>query len=393
MNKRLILTACFLTVFIAYAVRYGYGILLPEILKSLDITKTDAGIIFSAFFIAYTVASPVCGFIADRYGSRWLLASFVTTLGVGALLMSRVTSILQASLFFTLAGIGSAACWAPVMALAQKWTSHEHRGKTLSFIDVGSALSIIAMGAIVPVIIRDLDWRAGWVILGALGIAVGVLNFLVVKNPPDKLQEKPNKNSTPIKTAGVPLSVLLRSGKFWLFGLGYLFTGFSILIPFTFLNTYAVQELSFSYDTAAALFIAIGVGAIISKITIGPLSDKTGRLKMIFLCGILISLGSLGMAYGNAVTLFIAAFIFSLGYGAVWAMYAAAASDYFIKESSGTIIGLWTLFLGIGSVLSPIMSGWLADTTGTLTWSFGVGAAGGLMSIVLVIPLWRKRRG
>jgi MFS family permease len=328
----------------------------------------------------------VCGFIADRYGSRWLLASCVTALGVGAFLMSRVSSILQASLFFALAGIGSAACWAPVMALVQKWTSHEHRGKVLSFIDIGSALSIIAMGALVPVIIRDLDWRAGWMILGALGMAIGVLNFLVVKNPPD---EKLNKNS---KVAGVPLSTLLSSGKFWLFGLGYLFTGFSILVPFTFLNTYAVQELSFSYNTAA-LFTVLGIGAIISKITIGPLSDKTGRLKMIFLCGILISLGSLGMAYGNVVTLFIATFIFALGYGAVWAMYAAAASDYFLKESSGTIIGLWTLFLGVGSVLSPIISGWLADATGTLKWSFGLGAAGGLMSVVLLIPLWKKGRG
>ena len=103
--------------------------------------------------------------------------------------MSHASSILQASLFFTLAGIGSAACWAPVMALAQKWTSHEHRGKTLSFIDIGSALSIIAMGALVPVIIRDYDWRAGWMILGAMGIAMGVFNFLVVKNPPDMLRQ------------------------------------------------------------------------------------------------------------------------------------------------------------------------------------------------------------
>jgi MFS family permease len=386
MNKRLILTACFLTVFIAYAVRYGYGILLPEMLSALDITKTDAGVIFSSFFVAYTIASPVCGFVADRYGSRWLLASFVAILGVGAFLMSQVTSILQAGLFFALAGIGSAACWAPVMVMAQKWTSHEHRGKTLAFIDVASALSIIAAGIFMPVVIRDLDWRAGWMILGGIAIALGILNFLLIKNPPDA------KQNTKSKSTGVPLSTLLASSKFWLFGLGYLFTGFSIQVPFTFLNTYAVQELSFSYDTAAALFTVLGVGAIVSKVTIGPLSDKTGRLKMIFLCGVLISLGCLGMAYGNIVTLFIAAFIFSMGYGAVWAMYAAAASDYFAKESSGFIIGLWTLFLGVGSVLSPTISGWLADTTGTLTWSFGVGAAGGLMSIVLLIPLWRKRQ-
>ena len=43
MNKRLVLAACFITVFVAYAVRYGYGILLPEMLKSLDITKNSKG--------------------------------------------------------------------------------------------------------------------------------------------------------------------------------------------------------------------------------------------------------------------------------------------------------------------------------------------------------------
>ena len=85
--------------------------------------------------------------------------------------------------------------------------------------------------------------------------------------------------------------------------------------------------------------IALGIGAIISKLVIGPLSDKTGRLKMIYLCGFFIFLGVLGMALKNEITLFISAFVFALGYGAVWAMYAAASSDYFNKESSGTISG------------------------------------------------------
>lgn len=390
MNKRLVLAACFLTVFIAYAVRYGYGVLLPEMLVELDITKTDAGIIYSAFFIAYTVGSPVCGLVSDRFGSRWLLAIFVVALGAGAFLMSFANSILQASQFFMLAGIGSAACWAPVMALAQRWTSHEHRGKTLSFIDVGSALGIIATGAVVPVITGALDWRAGWMALGGVGIAVGVLNFLAIKNPPLEPPAMSTNTAKAESPARVTLRELLRSGKFWLFGLAYLFTGFSILIPFTFLSTYAVQELSFTTKTAATLLTAIGIGAIASKITIGPLSDKIGRLKIIFLCGILIGAGSLGMAYRNVVTLYIATVVFSLGYGAVWAMYAAAASDYFAKESSGTIVGFWTLFLGVGSVVSPIAAGWLADTTGTLAWSFWLAAAGAAASIILLIPLWKK---
>jgi MFS family permease len=392
MNKRLVLTACFLTGFVAYAINYGYGILLPEMLGPLNITKTDAGVIGSAFYIAYTLASPLCGFISDRYGSRWLLSSFMVAMGIGAFLMSQASSLLMASLFFAVAGIGSAARWAPVMALAQKWTSHENRGRTLSFIDIGSALSIIAMGALVPVIIREYDWRAGWMILGAMGIAVGVFNFLVVKNPPDMLQTKLPDKSILVKNAQIPLAGLLSSGKFWLFGMAYLFIGFSYPVPFTFLTTYAVQELSFPYTIAASLSAIIGIGGIISKITIGPLSDKTGRLKMILLCSFLMCMGILGMAYGKIITPFISTLIFSLGYGAIWAMYAAAASDYFAKESSGTIIGLWTLFFGAGSIISPTIYGWLADLTGTLKWSFGLGAAALLVSIVLLLPLWRKRK-
>ncbi len=391
MNKRLILTASFLTVFIAYAIRYGYGIILPDMLKSMGITKTDAGIIFSSFFIAYTIASPFCGYISDRYGSRWLLSTFVVALGLGAYFMSLATTIFQATLAFTLAGIGSAACWAPIMALAQKWTSHKRRGMTLSFIDIGSALSIIGMAAFIPLIVGRYNWQTNWLILGIIGVAIGIFNFLVVKNPREIVQPGPEKKGVKVKTTGTPLSELLHSHKFWFFGFGYLFTGVAVTVPFTFLSTYAIQELSLTTGIASLIMITLGIGAIVSKLVIGPLSDKTGRLKMIYLCGFFIFLGVLGMTLKNEVTLFISAFVFALGYGAVWAMYAAASSDYFDKESSGTIVGIWTLFMGAGSLVSPVISGWLADRTGTLSWSFGWGALGGLLSVVIVIPLWNNK--
>ncbi len=80
--------------------------------------------------------------------------------------------------------------------------------------------------------------------------------------------------------------------------------------------------------------------------------------------------------------------------GAVWALYAAAASDYFAKSIAGSIIGLWTLYLGIGSILSPVIAGWIADTTGTLGWSFVLAMAGAIVSLLLLVPVWRaKNRG
>jgi MFS family permease len=390
-NRQLILIACFLTVFTSYAIRYGYGVLLPEMLDSLDITKAEAGVIFSSFFIAYTVSSPVLGLLGDRWNARWLLFSFVAILGIGAFFMSYASSILSASFIYALAGVGASACWAPVMSLAQRWTSQKSIGTTLAIIDIGSALGLIGTGAVMPLVVTAWDWRTGWVFLGALGFLVAAFNFLVIRDRPPQFEnrgEAARKRPPPVKTT---IAALLRDVRFWLFGMAYLLTGFSILIPFTFLSTYAVQGLDFSYEIAANLLTAIGIGAIISKAAFGPLSDRIGRLRVMMLCAVFIAGGSLGMVFADGIWLFVTSVVFSLGYGVIWAMYAAAASDYFPRESAGTTVGLWTVFLGVGSILSPIVSGWIADTTGNLAWSFALAAGAGLLSFLFLIPMGDRR--
>jgi MFS family permease len=390
MNKRLVLIACFLTVFTAYVIRYGYGALLPEMLGALDITKAEAGVIYSSFFIAYTLSSPILGLLGDRWNARWLLSIFVAILGLGAFLMSYASSNLTASLFYVLAGIGSSACWAPVMALAQRWTSRENIGKTLAIIDIGSALSLIGTGAVIPLVVAAYDWRTGWLFLGVLGFLAAALNFVVIRDRPAEVQKNIKAERARQPSAGPLIAGLFRDARFWLLGAAYLLTGFSILIPFTFLSTYAAQQLDFSYEAAANLLTAIGIGAIISKVVFGILSDKIGRLRVMMLCAALIACGSLGMVFGRGVWLFLTSVVFSLGYGVIWAMYAAAASDYFSSESSGTIVGLWTMFLGVGSILSPILSGWIADKSGNLAWSFALASGAALVSLLLLVPVKKR---
>jgi OFA family oxalate/formate antiporter-like MFS transporter len=384
MKKYYVLAACFLTVFIAYAIRYSYGVLLPEMLPSLDVTKTEAGVVSASFFVAYTIFSPILGLIGDRYNSRVLISVFVVLLGVGGLLMAFSTSVLKASVFFALAGIGAAACWAPVMALARRWTDEKSKGRTLAIIDVGSALGIIAAGSAIPVLVVARDWAAGWICLGAVGLVVAVLDAFFIRHSPAGAPEKQTGPRTSVFS-------LLRDFRFWLIGLAYLLTGFAILIPFTFLSTYAVQEQAFPYQRAAGLLTVIGVSAIVGKLILGPLSDKIKRIRVMMLCSALIMAGSLGMAYGWGSALpYVFTPIFGMGYGAAWAMYAAVASDYFPGEMTGGIVGLWTMFLGVGSVASPVVAGRVADVTGTLAWSFVTAAAAGALSLLLLVPVWRS---
>ena len=395
MSKRAfaVLLACFFTILISYAVRYGYGVILPEMLPALSITKTEAGVIFAAFFIAYTLFSPLVGVISDRYDVRLLISVFVALLGMGTLLMSYSSSVVTASLFFTLAGIGSTACWTPVMAVAQRWASDKRRGITLASIDAGSSLGIVAGGTVVPLIVISDGWRAGWMSLGLFALLVAVVDFFLVRSKMEKKSSlRPARNEqrslVSLKTAYLQFA---RDSRFWLIGIAYLFTGFSIILPFTFLSTYAVQELSFSYQSATRLMMIVGVSATVFKLIMGYFSDAIGRMRVMLLCAVLISLGCWGITLKQgSLVLILSTIVFGCGYGACWSMYAAIASDYFSKEVAGGIIGLWTMLLGIGSLISPIIAGWLADTMGTLVWSFYLAMSGGVLSLILLILAWMK---
>jgi MFS family permease len=392
MTKRAlaVLIACFGTVFAAYAIRYSYGTLLPEMLPYLDITKAEAGVIYSSYFIAYTILSPVLGILADRFDMRIMLSVFMAVMGLGTFLMQYPTSILQASFFFTLAGIGCAACWAPVMAVAQRWTSDKRRGLSLALVDAGSSLGVMAAGAVVPLVVAGYNWQSGWKALGIMAFVLAVVNFFCIRSRP----APPNAADKPLeprKPLPVNYSRVIRDRRFWFIGLAYLLTGFSIIVPFTFISTYARGELAFSYENATRLVTIIGVGGITGKLLLGPLSDKVGRIKMMLLSAALIAGGILGIACAHGWSLWLYTAIFGMGYGACWALYAACASDFFSKQAAGGIVGLWTFLLGLGSISAPILAGWIADSTGTLMWSFIMASGAGLASLILLLPVLRPQ--
>jgi MFS family permease len=386
MSKRTfaVLLACFLTVLAAYSIRYSYGTLLPEMLPALDINKAQAGVIFSSYFIAYTLISPVLGLMADRFNQRVLLAVFVVIMGAGTFLMQFPTSVFQASVFFTIAGIGCAACWAPVMALAQRWISDKRRGLSLGMIDAGSSLGVIAAGALVPIAVAESSWKVGWMWLGIMGMALGVVNFILIRDHPRVVVNKTVSADSKPEKSQLSYNQIIRDRRFWLIGIAYLLTGFAIIIPFTFLSTFAVQELDFPYTSAALLITIIGIGAMAGKLTLGPFSDKVGRIRVLVLCAFLIGAGCLAMSFCRGWLLMVVCFVYGIGYGACWALYAACASDFFSKKAAGGIIGLWTFLMGLGSIIAPILSGWIADIGGTLMWSFVLAAAAGFISLLLL---------
>jgi len=375
-----IILAGFFTVSIAYSIRYGYGMLLPEMLPSLDISKTQAGAIFGTYFVMYTVFTPVLGILSDLFNYRLLLTLFAGILGLGALLMAYVTGFLQACLFFGLAGLGHAACWAPVASLVQKWVPNDKRGMMLSVVSIGIGVGVPLWGTFLPVIVSAFNWRAGWMGMGFFAMAVAVMNFILIRNPGSPEREITSARQRTEFVLDL-YRALLKDKRFWIVGTAYLLVGFNVLVPFTFLPVYARESLHFDYATSTRLISLIAFFGIAGQLTLGTLSDRMGRVHVLMLCGLIMGTACLGMSlFPDEWWLYGMTSFYGLAYGAVWPVYAATAADLFHSSQTGSVVGLWTVFLGAGAIVSPVICGWTIDITGAYTWAFLLGMASGLAS-------------
>lgn len=389
-----VIVSGFFTLFIAFSIRYSYGLILPYMLSSLAISKTEAGVIFSSYFVTATMLAPVFGMLGDRFDIRLILTIFVAILGLGSYLMSFSSSVIQACIFFGLVGVGHSACWAPVVTVVMRWVSQRRRGMIISIVDLGSTSGIAVWSIIIPVIIQNFNWRTVWVNLGLTAFVVAVMNFLFVRSYPPNSSERSNSQSGQniqifIKEA---YKKIFKDAKFYFIGFSYLLISFSILVPFTFLATYATQELMIPYASAASLLVVVAITGAIGKLVLGYISDKIGRIKIMMLCGILIASATIGMAIVRTLPmLFIFSVIFGVGYGTIWPVYAASARDLFHKDYSGSIIGLWTLYHGLGSIISPTLSGWMIDVTNTYFWAFILAMLSSLVSSFLLLPLSKMK--
>jgi MFS family permease len=143
--------------------------------------------------------------------------------------------------------------------------------------------------------------------------------------------------------------------------------------------------LDFAYATSTRFPAFIALFGIVGQLTLGTLSDALGRVKVLMACGAIMSVGCLGMVYFKEDTwLFATTAFYGLGYGAVWPVYAAAASDYFPKDKIGSVVGLWTVFLGVGSIISPVICGWTIDLSGSYRWTFLLGLISGILSVLVL---------
>lgn len=388
----IVLGVCFIDLFINYSVRLGYGVILPEMIQTLGLSRTDSGSIYNAYLLIYISIAPLTGYLTDRMGARRVITACLLIVAVGAGGMGSVQNLLQACLFFGIAGLGSTGIWVPIITLTQRWFAPERKGLALGILSTGFGVGFAAMGVSFPWILANFDWRFAWFALGALGVLMVAPNaLLLVSDPAEKGlaawgAEAPCAAPAAKRHAPLRWQQIWQDPNFWMIGGSYFAIAYSLYGITTFMVDYAKHQLNMPVAEASRVATIHGLAQVAGMLTVLPASDYLTRRTTILISNTVIALTFIGLLFsgGDWMVVYILIGVLAVFYGSTFPIYAACAGDYFPKEAMGSVAGAWTPFYGAGAILTHWVTGWLRDTTGVYDHAFIASAAMAGLSVALM---------
>ena len=386
---------CWINLFVNYSARLGYGVILPEMIRTLGFGRAAVGSINNFYLIVYISISPFTGYLTDRFGARRVITACLLILSIGIFFMGTVTLLRSACFFFAIAGLGSTGMWAPIVALVQRWVAINRRGITMGVVSTGFGLGLATMGAVFPWVVEHFSWRHAWYFLGGMALALVPLNAFLLRSDPESSglqpwgqKEVPSNpqadESTP--KVRISLSALFKDRRFWLIGLSYFAVAYSLYCITTFMVDYAEYQLGLTKAIASRLASVHGIGQVIGVLTVLPLSDFLGRKKTILISNALIAVAMAALLVVGKQVFLLYFFVGCVGvaYGTTFPIYGLCAGDYFPREAIATVVGAWTPFYGFGAILTHWISGTLRDTTGVYNHAFIISAILALVGLLLM---------
>ena len=390
-----ILGVCFINLFVNYSIRLGYGVVLPEMIRTMGIGRAASGSIYNAYLFTYIAITPLTGFLTDRFGARRIITVCCFLLGIGTLLMSQVETLWTACAVYALVGLGATGMWTPVITVVQRWFAFRRRGLALGVLSTGYGLGFATMGVAFPWIVNHFDWRFAWVFLGILGLIMTGVNGGLLRSDPAEAGFRPwgsqngsqAKGPAPGKTnVSIPLRQLFADRRFWLIGTSYFAISYSLYGITTFMVDFAQHQLGLPMEKASLLATVHGIGQIIGVLSILPLSDYWGRKKTIMISNgcIAAALAGLLLIHQSWSMMMVLVGWLAIFYGATFPIYGACAGDFFPREAMGTVIGAWTPFYGLGAIVTHWVTGFLRDSTGVYDGPFAINVAMAIIALLLM---------
>lgn len=355
-----------------------------EILDELGMTTALFGLTLSVFALTFAVAQLVFGPIVDRYDSKQVLLVGLLLFTAGNLGGFFVQSLEAFFLIRMLQALGIAAAVIVGIALISDVVPGSERGHAIGVFEILNATGAAAGPIIGALIAISAGWRVDFLLLGLLGIGLAFFVYWqlprqVVRAERVGLREMARILRNP-PTSG---AILIGFVQFYA-----LFTVFTLLPPT--LNS----QFGLGTDRIGFLVSLLPIGAMIGSLFGGKAADQANIRNMLIPGSILAAFAFSGLTFLSrtsdqpAPLVFIAGAVILSGFAIGFCLPAQLKImvDYF-PALRGTASGLAISFRFMGATLSPVITGFLADTFG-LTAGYGSAAillaAGAVVGILTI---------
>lgn len=339
-----------------------------------------------AFVVLYVVAGIPLARLADRWSRKMIIAIGCVTWSLATIATGMAQDEVSLAIARAAVGIGEASFAAPAYSLLAAYFKPERRGLAFGLLGIATYVGQIIGQAGGPAIAEMHDWRVAFYLLGTIGIFVGVLMAVVVRDPVRVVSETASAVTIPMVSL---IKVLSRNASFVLmmlaFGLGALSgIAFGYWGPELFTRNYGLEPVV----AKTAFAVNFGIAGLLGMLCFGAVSDRFAKRDMAWPVRLsALALGTatlviLAVTWSNSFALakWLAIPAGLLGGG--WSVGIYATLQYILPDRFRATAT--ALFLAITTLLSYFLGPWV---TGLLSQAFGDGTDSLKLALTVVIPI------
>lgn len=358
--KWMVLAISSASFFLGYYARLQWGVVSPY--TGFHFDSLQDGIIFSSFFLTYTLVQVPSGSVVDRVGPMRVLFFALMGLAYSSFLTGIGKDFLEEVIASSI--MGASAGWiypATIRALSSSFP-----GRDLAFAmglySEAWPLSIVSLGVLTPVLVGSMGWEWAYYLVSLASLSVALLSLKIRRVSENRSSLGPTERNrvwldfSLIRDPSV-LGLSLGGSMFFFAYWSFSFYAYEYLV--------LVDKMS-GLDAGLVFSLSAALG-IISSLVGGKVMSRTGYRVVLMtlpaLWGVLLLLFSSTFTF---LYLEIIALIMGLVRFVITPAHSTAAGSLF-RNRAGTVSGIANTFWQLSGVLAGVVSGDVIELFGFRT--------------------------
>ncbi|WIY83667.1 MFS transporter [Propionimicrobium sp. PCR01-08-3] len=379
-----------------YMDRSSVSIAAPHMIEELGLNKTDIGLMGTVFSWTYAVCQLPAGWIIDKFGPRRVFAIAVGAWSIATSLMAAGHNMLHFLSFRFLLGIGESPNSPNCSKITTEWFPRSERGFATGIWDSGSKWGSAIAPPVLTALSLTFGWRAMFLIVGLVGLVLALCFWVFYRSPENdkRLSDEEYRHILTGRDSAtdddhpevvIPWLSFFAHRQTWGMMLGFFSSIWIWNIFITFLPLFLQDTLGVSIAStgwvAAIPYIAGAIGGIFGgRVTMvlaqsGRKSPLQSKKQVLMVACVLV--GVLLLVVPNVHNLVGAIIVLCFALALVAAIQSqswALTSDVVPDTHAARFGGIMNFGGYFGGALAPVVTGFIADQTGSYTLAFYIAA-------------------